>query len=47
MASAAVAEVGAKSMTDMGKVMKTLLPQIQGRAGNDRVSQAVRKVLNS
>ncbi len=47
MASAAVAEVGANSMSDMGKVMKALLPQIQGRAANDRVSLAVRKVLNS
>jgi len=47
MASAVVTEVGAKSMADMGKVMKALLPQIQGRAANDRVSQAVRKVLNS
>ncbi len=47
MASATVAEVGANSMTDMGKVMKALLPQIQGRAANDRVSLAVRKVLSS
>ncbi len=47
MASTVAAEVGAKSMSDMGKVMKVLLPQIQGRAANDRVSQAVRKVLNS
>jgi uncharacterized protein YqeY len=29
----------------MGKVMKVLLPQIHGRAPNDRVSQIVRDQL--
>lgn len=42
-----IAQVGAKSMADMGKVMKELLPRIQGRASNERVSQAVRKALTS
>jgi uncharacterized protein YqeY len=31
----------------MGKVMKALLPKIQGRAPNDRVSQIVRSLLSS
>jgi uncharacterized protein YqeY len=41
----AVAEAGATSPADMGKVMKILLPRVQGRAPGDRVSQAVRTVL--
>jgi uncharacterized protein len=45
LTSVAIAEVGAKSIGDMGKVMKLLLPQIQGRAPNDRVSQIVRDQL--
>jgi uncharacterized protein len=40
-----IAEVGATSMTDMGKVMKVLLPKLQGRAANDQVSQLVRQLL--
>ena len=42
----AVAEVGATSPADMGKVMKTLLPRIQGRAPGDRISNAVRLLLH-
>jgi uncharacterized protein YqeY len=41
----AVAESGATSPADMGKVMKLLLPRVQGRAPGDRISQAVRLVL--
>jgi len=41
----AVAEVGATSPADMGKVMKVLLPRVQGRAPGDRISQAVRSLL--
>lgn len=41
----AIEEVGAKSLADMGKVMKVLMPKIQGRAAGDQVSQAVRKYL--
>ncbi len=44
---AAIAEVGAKAPSDMGKVMKALLPRLQGRASNDRVSQMVRQMLQS
>lgn len=45
MAHAAIAEVGASSPADMGKVMKTLMPQIKGRATGDLVSQTVRRLL--
>jgi uncharacterized protein YqeY len=40
-----IAEVGATTMTDMGKVMKVLLPRLEGRAPNDQVSQLVRRLL--
>ncbi|MBM3153183.1 MAG: GatB/YqeY domain-containing protein [Chloroflexi bacterium] len=45
LAAAAVAEVGAGSPADMGKVMKVLMPRIQGRAPGDQVSQVVRDLL--
>jgi len=45
MAKEVVAEVGATSPADMGKVMKILLPRIQGRAPGDRISKAVRSLL--
>jgi uncharacterized protein len=41
----AIAEVDAKSPTDMGKVMKLLLPRVAGRAPGDQVSAAVRQAL--
>jgi hypothetical protein len=40
-------EVGATSPTDTGKVMKALMPIIQGRAAGDKVSQIVRQVLQN
>jgi len=40
-----ITEVGAGSMSDMGKVMKVLLPRLEGRAPNDQVSQLVRQLL--
>ena len=40
-----ITEVQATSPTDMGKVMKTLLPRVQGRAPNDLVSRLVREIL--
>lgn len=43
----AIEQSGAKTPADMGKVMKILLPQLQGRAANDRVSQMVRQMLQS
>ena len=41
----AMAESGATTPADMGKVMKVLMPRIQGRVAGDRVSQVVRKLL--
>jgi uncharacterized protein YqeY len=40
-----ISEVQATTPTDMGKVMKSLLPRIQGRAPNDQVSRLVRELL--
>jgi uncharacterized protein len=47
MTAEVISEVNATGMGDMGKVMKALLPKIQGRAPNDRVSQIVRSLLSS
>lgn len=41
-----VVEVGASSPADMGKVMKLVVPQVQGRASGDTISRAVREILN-
>jgi uncharacterized protein len=41
----AIAETGASSPTDMGKVMKLVVPQVQGRASGDSISKAVRELL--
>jgi uncharacterized protein YqeY len=45
LVSAAVAETGASSITDMGKVMKVLMPRVAGRAPGDQLSAAVREIL--
>ncbi len=45
LAQAAVIETGASSQTDMGKVMKALLPKVAGRAAGDRVSAVVKELL--
>ena len=45
LAEAAVAEAGASSPSDMGKVMKILMPRVAGRAPGDQVSAAVRQLL--
>ena len=45
LAEAAVAETGASSQTDMGKVMKALLPKVAGRAAGDQVSAVVKELL--
>ena len=45
LVKAAIAEVGATSLSDMGKVMKILMPQVAGRAAGDQVSAAVRQIL--
>ena len=41
----ALAEAGATTPADMGKVMKVLMPRVQGRVAGDRVSQVVKKML--
>ncbi len=47
MAAVVIAEIGAKSPADLGRVMKTLLPQVKGQATGDQVSQIVRQLLHS
>ena len=42
---AAIAETGAASMTDMGKVMKIVMGKVAGRAPNDKISAVVRELL--
>jgi hypothetical protein len=42
---AAIAEVGATTPADMGKVMKAVLPRVQGRADGGQVSGLVRSKL--
>jgi hypothetical protein len=45
LATAAIAETGAAAPTDMGKVMKALLPKVAGRAAGDQVSAVVKELL--
>ncbi len=45
LAQAAVAETGASSQADMGKVMKALMPKVAGRAAGDQVSAVVKELL--
>jgi len=41
----AIQEAQASSPADMGKVMKLLMPKVQGKAPNAYISQVVRKLL--
>ena len=41
----AVAELGASSPKEMGKVMAAVMPKVQGRADGRRVSDAVKELL--
>jgi uncharacterized protein YqeY len=41
----AIEELNAGSIKEMGLVMKTLIPQVQGKASNDRMSKVVRDLL--
>lgn len=41
----AIAEVGAASVSDMGKVMKAVMPKVAGRAPNDAISAMVKELL--
>ncbi|OGO38391.1 MAG: hypothetical protein A2Z03_11855 [Chloroflexi bacterium RBG_16_56_8] len=45
LAQAAIAEAGAASPADMGKVMKIVMAKVAGRAPGDMVSQVVRELL--
>jgi uncharacterized protein len=45
LAQAAIAETGAASPADMGKVMKALMPRVAGRAPGDQVSAVVKELL--
>ena len=47
MAREAITEVGASSPQEMGKVMKVLMPRVQGRAEGSKVSSSVRTLLSS
>ena len=42
---AAIAETGAAVPSDMGKVMKIVMPKVAGRAPNDAISAMVRELL--
>ncbi|MFN2285427.1 MAG: GatB/YqeY domain-containing protein [Anaerolineae bacterium] len=42
-----IAEVQATSPADMGKVMKSLMPRVQGKADGRMVSQVVRDLLSA
>ncbi len=43
----AIAEAGAASIRDMGKVMKILMPLLMGKADGKAVSELVKKALSS
>ena len=45
LVQAAIAETGAASPADMGKVMKVAMAKVAGRAPNDMVSATVRELL--
>ena len=45
LVQAAVTETGAASLSDMGRVMKAVMPKVAGRAPNDMVSAAVKELL--
>ena len=45
LAQAAISEVGAAGPADMGRVMKALLPRVQGQAAGDVVGRIVKELL--
>ncbi len=47
LARQVIEEVGAQSPRDMGKVMRELMPRLQGRASGSEASQVVRRLLQS
>lgn len=42
---AAITETGATTQADMGKVMKVVMGKVAGKAPNDKISAAVRELL--
>lgn len=42
-----IAKLGSKNPSDMGKIMKDILPIINGRAPNSKVSQIVKELLTT
>lgn len=46
LVQAAIAETGASAPSDMGKVMKVVMPKAAGRAPNDAISAMVRELLS-
>ncbi|NLW40557.1 MAG: GatB/YqeY domain-containing protein, partial [Tissierellia bacterium] len=38
-------ELGAKDLKDMGKIMKSIMPKIKGKADGGRVNKIVREIL--
>jgi len=45
LVQAAIAEAGATSAKEMGKVMKLVMPKVAGRAPNDAISAMVKELL--
>lgn len=45
LVQAAIAETGAIAPSDMGKVMKAVMPKVAGRAPNDAISAMVKELL--
>ena len=45
LVQAAIAETGAAAPSDMGRVMKAVMPKVAGRAPNDMISAMVRELL--
>ncbi len=45
LVQAAIAETGASAPSDMGKVMKIVMPKVAGRAPNDMISGTVKELL--
>lgn len=45
LVQAAIEETGAAAPSDMGKVMKAVMPKVAGRAPNDMISAAVKELL--
>ena len=45
LVQSAIAETGAATQADMGKVMKAVMPKVAGRAAGDQVSAMVKEAL--